>query len=605
MEDRQLTLGSLFDGSGGFMLAARNVGIRPVWASELAPFPTAVARRNFPGVRHYGDITGLNGSELEPVDIITGGSPCQDLSIAGKRAGIVEGKRSNLFFEQMRIVREMRDATDGKYPRCLVWENVPGAFSSSGGEDFRTVLEKIAEVKKAGISVPRPERWNNSGCIMADGFSAAWRVIDAEYFGVPQRRRRIYLVADFGGQGAGKILFECLGVQGDTREGEAEGEEASGSPGEGACEAGRDVMAFENHFQDARYRRLKGSSTTISAFGHGDNNPLVAETFDVRFTSEKTRVSRACVYETGTSRTIDTGGNTPGSNQGGVAVVVDQGAGKGSCSVSEEVSPTLSCAHDGAPAVAVQGSVIGRKPRNGPGGSGVNEDVCFTLDATDSHAVAYGISREAYNQGRDAKFSFSVERESQPPLMARGPGAVSYGITRGTVNSSKKFSTVSVTEETSPTLLECGGTSVAEHFSANKSSFFSKGEREKAGVLCATDYKDPPIVNDTDGKEYVVRRLTPLECARLQGFPDGWTDNLGNENPSEEEMEFWTDLFNQNSDAEGKKRKSEREIRKWLGNPYSDANAYKLWGNGIALPCAEFVLRGIAEYMENENKGDE
>ena len=560
MEKEQLTLGSLFDGSGGFMLAARNAGIKPLWASELAPFPTAVTRKNFPEVRHYGDIKKLKGDKLEPVDIITGGSPCQDLSIAGKRAGL-DGERSGLFHEQIRIVKEMRDATKGRYPRYMVWENVPGAFSSNKGEDFRLLLEAVAAVKGEEIPSSRPERWLNAGCILARGFSFAWRVLDSKYFRVPQRRRRIYAVADFTGSGAGEILFESQSVQGDSREGCKEGQDAA-ECFEQSPDKAEQYVAFENHPQDSRFRPLDGTSPTLGAYGHGGNAPLVVNAYDVRITSPNTKVSRANVYETDTSRTLNTGSNSPDSNQGGVAIVVDQGAGKSSCSISEELSPTLSCSHDGAPAVAVQGSVIGRKIENGPEGKGFKENESFTLNATDRHAV-------------------------------------SYGLTRGTVNSSRSFDTISVSEEEAPTILSCGPGAVAESYSANKSSFFSRAEREMAGTLCATDWKDPPIVNGSDDREYIVRRLTPIECAKLQGFPDDWCDDLSIENPTDEDMEFWTELFRENAEAEGKKVRSEKEIRKWLKNPYSDSEAYKLWGNGIALPCAEFVLNGIKEYTKN------
>ena len=198
----KLKLGSLFDGSGGFPLGGLLCGITPVWASEIEPFPIRVTTKRLPFMKHYGDVSTLNGAELSPVDIITFGSPCQDMSIAGKRAGL-DGSRSNLFYEAIRIVKEMRCKTNGKYPRFIVWENVPGAFSSNKGEDFRAVLESVCSVKDDKADIPRYEKWPNAGEIMADDYSVAWRVFDAQYWGVPQRRKRIYLVADFGGGCAG------------------------------------------------------------------------------------------------------------------------------------------------------------------------------------------------------------------------------------------------------------------------------------------------------------------------------------------------------------------------------------------------------------------
>ena len=213
-----LTLGSLFDGSGGFPLGGLLSGITPVWASEIEPFPIRVTTKRLPFMKHYGDVSKLDGAKIEPVDIITFGSPCQDMSIAGRREGL-DGSRSSLFYETVRIVKEMRYATNGKYPRFIVWENVPGAFSSNKGADFQSVLEEICSVKGYEIHTTRPEKWPKAGEIVADDFSLAWRVFDAQYWGVPQRRKRIYLVADFRGTGAGKILFESEGVSGYSAEG--------------------------------------------------------------------------------------------------------------------------------------------------------------------------------------------------------------------------------------------------------------------------------------------------------------------------------------------------------------------------------------------------
>lgn len=184
-----MTMGSLFDGIGGFPLAAAHNGIVPVWASEIEALPMAVTRARFPGMLHVGDITELDGAALPLVDIVCGGSPCQDLSVAGKRQGLA-GERSGLFMEQVRIVKEMREADERRgipddlvRPRYLVWENVPGAFSSTGGEDFRAVIEEIVRIKDGSCHVPRPDtgRWGPAGAaILGDGFSLAWRVLDAQ-----------------------------------------------------------------------------------------------------------------------------------------------------------------------------------------------------------------------------------------------------------------------------------------------------------------------------------------------------------------------------------------------------------------------------------------
>ena len=234
-----MTLGSLFDGIGGFPLAAARNGITPVWASEIETAPVSITKKHFPDMKHLGDITKINGAEIEPVDIITFGSPCQDLSVAGKRAGL-DGERSGLFLEAIRIIKEMRDATDGTRPRFCVWENVPGAFSSNGGDDFRVVIDEIAKIAEPGVSIPGPPRgegWPVSGSVMGDCWSLAWRVMDAQYWGVPQRRKRIFLVADFGGHGAGEILFKPDGLQGDFAKGGTEGEGTAARAGESVGKA--------------------------------------------------------------------------------------------------------------------------------------------------------------------------------------------------------------------------------------------------------------------------------------------------------------------------------------------------------------------------------
>jgi len=214
-----MKLMSLFDGSGGFPLAGALSGIIPVMASEVEPYPIAVTRSRFPEMKHLGDVSKINGAEVEPVDVITFGSPCQDLSVAGKRAGL-EGERSGLFMEAIRIVKEMRGATNGKYPTFILWENVPGAYSSNKGEDFRVVLEEIIKVVEPGATMPPADkgRWPYADVYVGEGWSLAYRTFDAQYWGVPQRRRRIYLVADFRGQRAGEILFERESVRGDLEE---------------------------------------------------------------------------------------------------------------------------------------------------------------------------------------------------------------------------------------------------------------------------------------------------------------------------------------------------------------------------------------------------
>ena len=573
-KQNNLTLGSLFDGSAGFPLGGLISGITPVWASEIEPFPIRVTTKRLPQMKHYGDISKMNGGEIPPVDIITFGSPCQDMSVAGKRDGL-SGSRSSLFYEAVRIIKEMRCKTDGRYPRFIVWENVPGAFSSNKGEDFRAVLEEVCKIKENNVSVPKPSKWQSAGKILGDGYSVAWRQLDAEFWGVPQRRKRIYLVADFAGWCAGKILFESEGLSGYSSQGFRAWQETANGSAESIGETGNNSLMFENHGQDCRYTGpLEVAQTILSTFGTGGNNqPFVVQTpktLKIRSGCEgggkgaliqedksatlgcnndqtlfvpkvygicakdsnamKSSNPNSGFYEATTSRCLDGNGGNPSCNQGGMAVIEGNGT------------------------------------RPSHKGDGYKEsDVMYTLNATEQHGVAYGIGRPAMNQGYNAKFSFQIEEEVEPTIVAAGASSVAHPV-----------------------------------FSSSKASFFTTAEEELANTLVATDYKDPPIVNDEMEEDYIVRRLTPTECARLQGFPDGWCDDLGTEEPTNEEIAYWKDVFKTHAEALGKnmKPKTDSQIKKWLKNPHSDSAEYKMWGNGVALPNVVFVLSGIVYYSQ-------
>ena len=557
--NKPLTLGSLFDGSGGFPLAGLLTGIVPVWSSEIEPFAIRVTEKRLPQVQHFGNISGLHGAKLPPVDIITFGSPCQDMSIAGKRTGL-NGSRSSLFLEAIRIIQEMRCAGNGKYPRYIVWENVPGAFSSNGGEDFRCVLEAICSVKDSSISIPRPAgKWTKAGEILAESYSLAWRVLDAQYWGVPQRRKRIFLVADFDGTSAGKILFESEGLSGYSAESLRAWQRTAGSAADSSGTAGLCLCDQGGERIDI----LKERTATLRAEAH--HPPCVLENHPA---DSRLQISENGKVQTLTSRCGTGGGNVPLLMDTPKTLKIrcgKAGGGKGSL-IQENKSATLSCNNDqtvfqpkaygissfssnamlsgnphsgiyeadtartldtsdqspsknqGGIAVlesyALQGSMIGRSDQNGPQGGGVNKEVAFTLNATDHHAV--------------------------------------YAASTGNFSSAFR--------ETTPTLL-------------------------------ARDHKDPSIVSSG----YAVRRLTPQECARLQGFPDQWCSDLASENPTEEEIDRWAAIFEEyrkvaKPDSRSKSRKM---VQKWLQDPYRDAAEYRLWGNGICLNVAVFVLAGI------------
>ena len=639
------TLGSLFDGSGGFPLAGLLSGITPVWASEIEPFPIRVTTKRLPFMKHYGNISAMNGAEVEPVDIITFGSPCQDMSVAGKRAGL-DGSRSNLFYEAVRIIKEMRCATDGKYPKYVVWENVPGAFSSNKGDDFRCVLESVCQIKDETAVVSQPDKWFPAGEIVGADFSVSWRVLDAQYWGVPQRRKRIFLVADFAGRRAGKILFESEGLSGYSAKSLRSWQET-------ACRAGKGAPATSLCLNDQGGNRMDVSedvTSTLRAEAHHppcvmenkeESGAVRTEKYSAGFCTEHSAKSRTIGYEEEKSPTLRAGtvpaavalDNHPidsrikvsengvfetltsrmGTGGNNVPLVMKirsgcEGGGKGPL-IQTDKSATLSCNNDqtlfepkvygicskdsnamksdnpysgfyeadtsrtidgnggnpscnqgGMAVVAVQGSMIGRADKNGPQGSGVNEDVSFTLDSVDRHAVAYGIDRAAFNQGINAKYNIAVEEELEPTIVAKGPGAVAE-----------------------PT------------YSIGKGTHFTHAGKDVSPTLTATDYKDPPAVNDSSETAYIVRRLTPTECARLQGFPDWWCSDLGTEKPTDEEIAYWRDVFETHRTVTGvaSKPKSDKQLIKWITNPHSDSAEYKMWGNGIALPCAAFVLAGI------------
>ena len=603
-----LTLGSLFDGSGGFPLGGVIAGITPKWAAEIEPFPIRVTSVRFPNMTHLGNISEVSGAELEPVDIITFGSPCQDMSVAGKREGL-GGNRSSLFYEAIRIIKEMREATNGKYPRYIVWENVPGAFSSNKGEDFRAVLTEICKVKEECVSVPKPAKWENAGRIMGEGFSIAWRLLDAQYWGVPQRRQRIYLVADFDGGSAGKILFESEGLSGYSAQGFKSWQDAANGITESVGETGSDSLMFENHSQDTRYRGpLTVAQTVSSTYGTGGNNqPFVLQTpktLKIRCGCEgggkgaliqddlsatlgtnndqtlfQPRAFGVCAknsnsiksdnpnsgfYEAETSRTLDANGGNPTCNQGGIAVLEGNGSRpshKGDGYKESDIMYTLNATEQHAVAFADVHATL--SANDGP--KGPSSQMMKNPEENIVGEPFYGIGRPAMNQGYNAAFSFQIEEEVEPTLVAAGASGVAH-----------------------------------PRFSSSKASFFTEANEECANTLVATDYKDPPIVNDGESTDYIVRRLTPTECARLQGFPDWWCDGLEIPEPTDSDIAKWREILHTHAKAMGKttKPKTDNQIRKWLQNPRSDSAEYKMWGNGVALPNVYFVLSGIMYYAQ-------
>ncbi len=641
--EKSLTLGSLFDGSGGFPFGGLLCGITPVWASEIEPFPIRVTTRRLPFMKHYGDVSGLKGSELEPVDIITFGSPCQDMSVAGKRSGL-DGNRSSLFYEAIRIVKEMRCATNGRYPRYIVWENVPGAFSSNKGEDFKAVLEAVCSVKDGKADIPRYEKWPGAGEIVADHYSIAWRVLDAQYWGVPQRRKRIFLVADFAGTSAGQILFESEGLSGYSAEGFRSWQRTAGSAA--ACAGAAGGICLNDH--GGSCMDISNEVTgTLRAEMHG-HPPCVmdaagfctehsAHSRSIGYEEERSPTLRegvvpAAVYENHSQDTRYTGPldiaptvsstyGTGGNNQPFVVKDEDtpktlkirsgcEGGGKGAL-IQEDKSATLSCNNDQTLFVPFCKGTRPHSKEEAPNWK--NGKVANTLNTFDAGerrcneliVQAYGISSDKSNAMlSDNPHSGIYEAETSRTLDTGGgnPGCnqggiavvESYSIQGSMIGREDKNGPQGdgVNEDVSFTL-----NTVDRHaVYAMTTGSYTQVKEETAPTLMARDFKDPATVNCG----YTVRRLTPTECARLQGFPDWWCAGLGTKNPTDEDLTFWRDVFETHRKVMGmsSKAKTDKQIIKWLKDPYTDAAEYKMWGNGVALPCVAFVLAGIVYYAQ-------
>ena len=461
-----MTLGSLFDGIGGWLLAARHAGIEPIWASEIEPFPASVTAYHFPNVVQLGDITKLDGAKLWPVDIVCVGSPCQDLSVAnGKREGL-KGERSGLFLRAIKLIRAMRRASGGRFPRFFVWENVPGAFSSNRGADFRAVLEEITE---AEIPMPENNKWADAGMVEWAGGSLAWRILDAQYWGVPQRRRRIFLVCDFGGRSAGEILFERESVRRDSSAG---GETRQ-----------RTAAGTESGIDGASVVRMRAGKPG------GGKGALVSRELSLTLaanTNDQVLFTGNCLtpWDCQAKRIYNESGVFPA-----LQAAAENGEKPGSVYVPVAV-------YDMTHADEVMRPVEGGK--------------CQTLNA---------------RMGTGG---------NQVPVLAFGNGQVHQSV-------SDKAGALNCMHDQQAVMT--------------------------VGALCADDHKGINNQYVEQGKCVIqksVRRLTPLECERLQGLPDGYTDVSCN------------------------------------GKPASDTARYKALGNGMAQPCADYVIRRIVEVCDGQ-----
>lgn len=575
---QEITMGSLFSGSGGFELAGSIFGIRPIWASEIEPFPILVTTKNFPEMKHLGDINKLNGADLEPVTIIAGGSPCQDMSIAGKREGL-DGSRSNLFREQIRIIKEMResDRAAGRTgtqirPRYMVWENVPGAFSSNKGKDFQAVLQEIVSITDEESNVPLPQKgkWQTAGCIMGDHFSIAWRVLDAQYWGVPQRRKRIYLVADFGGNTAPKILFEREGLSGNFTESREAWQRTAGDIKTGTHKAGTDdVECYDISDRRRVADKSEVSPTLTTKMGTGGNNvPIVLENHP--------QDSRVTIAEDGNVPTLTSRMGTGGGN---VPMIMNEvrAVDQRNLSLGNDKSETLhGSGHGSSVGTIIEPMAlhITQDPTVFEG-----KTPCLTQGNPKTGQATVGVAIPIADKATRYKGGGSTRNNDGS---ANGLGIGEPGAPANTLTAADRHGVACFAQQ-----------AIGEY-----------EESEKASCLKRRDYKDS---TDLILWEYIIRRLTPLECCRLQGFPDNWAEELGITEPTQEDIDHWREVFRTQMEAmgESKKEKTDNQICKWLKDPESDSAKYKMWGNGIALPCAMFVMEGIAMILSEEDADEQ
>ena len=643
-------LGSLFDGSGGFPLAGAMCGIEPVWAAEVEPYPIAVTRSRFPDMKHLGDISKINGGEIEPVDIITFGSPCQDLSVAGKRAGLKheangddETTRSGLFMEAVRIIKEMREATDGVYPRFALWENVPGAFSSNKGEDFRTVLEELIRIVEPDAAMPEVPKagWNYADSDTGNGWSLSYRVFDAQYWGVPQRRRRIHLILDLRGECAGEVLFEREGLRGYFETGRTPWQILAADAQDSSGADDREGEGFDGYNGD-----LTGDVSSTLGVNCGlstGRNGVIERGRQLDAVAYTLKVRSGCAVDSG-GKAADKGALVQVDKAATLATVQDQYLFQ-PMAFTQNQRDEVRDLGDKAGALQAQpgmkqqtfivDSIGGQAERGWEG------DVAPTLKATHYKSApcvtvpAAGFCTEHSAQAR----SIGYEEEVSPTLRAgvvpacvydareNGDGGTVSTLTGDHENRITDYSSVVVGVAGQPVYClqgnridradtaGCNGRGVREDVSYTLNTIdrpavayctdvgFFNSQEDVSPTLLARRYKDPHLVSYPETEvQYIVRRLTPKECARLQGFADfwGWIDQK--DSFTDEEFQFWMEVRNTHAAINGKAVKdyTKAQMLTWYNKLWTDSSEYKMWGNGIALPPALYCMQGMVDAMDKE-----
>lgn len=430
-------------------------------------------------MKHYLNVCDVNGATVEPVDLITFGSPCQDLSVAGKRAGLKhesngddETTRSGLFMEAVRIIKEMRKEDEVRRlqsgrtdksirPRFAVWENVPGAFSSNKGEDFRVVLEELARIKDKEVSIPLPNKgkWQSAGEIIGDGWSIAWRTLDAQYHGVPQRRRRIFLVADFADQCAGEILLECQGLPGYPSESIEKGQGTAGDTSESTGGTGERIYGYVRDYGGNIFADITPTLESRAGTG-GNNQPMVCVPYTLKIRSGVSvdangkQAGKGALIQTDKSATLSV------SQDQTLFQPICMATQQGGAEIATDLCPTITAAAgmsgNNQPVVCLQGSMIGRKDENGPQGDGINVDKAFTLNTIDRHAVAYGVVSKGNGE------AFLMEEKHMSLACGGGQAVQGYPAICEPINAygiQRQLSGVEVQEEVSPTILAAAGES--------------------------------------------------------------------------------------------------------------------------------------------------